>query len=39
MLQYEIYSSLPSNKTVQKNSQHCTKLHKNVRHVLHNKVF
>ena len=26
MLQYEFYSSLPSNKTVQKNSQHCTKM-------------
>ena len=25
MLQYEIYSLLPSNKAAQRNSQHCTK--------------
>ena len=39
MLQYEVYSPLPSNKTAQQNSQHCTKLHNEVYNVLHNKVY
>ena len=43
MLQYEVYSPLPSNKTAQQNSQHCTKLHNEVHNevynVLHNKVY
>ena len=38
ILRYEIYSLLPLNKTVQRNSQHCTKLHNELRNVLHNKI-
>ena len=30
MLQYEIYSPAPSNKTAQRNSQHCTELYNEV---------
>lgn len=37
MLQFEIYSLLPSNKTPQGNLQHCTKLYKEVHMVLRNK--
>ena len=43
MLQYEVYSALPSNKTAQENSEHCTKLHNEVPNevysVLHNNVY
>ena len=39
MLQYEIYSPVPSNKAAQRNSQHCTKMHNEVHNfVLHNKI-
>ena len=42
MLQREIYSVVPSNKTAQQNSQHCTKLHikvhKEERNVLQNNI-
>ena len=33
----EIYSPLPSNKTAQRSSQQCTKLHNVVQNVLHSK--
>ena len=39
LLQYEIYYPLPLNKTAQRNSQHCTKLHNEVQNVLHSKVY
>ena len=43
MLQYEIYSTLLSNKIAQENSQPCTKLHNElyneVNDVLHNKNY
>ena len=43
ILQYEIYSPLPSNKTAQRNSQHCTKLrsevHNEVHNVLHSNIY
>ena len=39
MLQFEIYSLLPSNKTKQWNLQHRTKLHNEVHHVLHKKSY
>ena len=38
MLEYEIYSPLPSNKTAQQNSQHCTKFYNKVHNVLYNKI-
>ena len=42
ILQYEIYSHVPLNKTAQRNPQHCTKLHSKVhnevRNVLHSKT-
>ena len=38
MLQYEIYSPLPSSKTAQRNWQHYTKLHNEVYNVLRNKI-
>ena len=38
MLEYEIYSPLPSNKNARQNSQHCTKFHNEVHNVLHNKI-
>ena len=43
MLQSEIDSPMPSNKTAQQNSQHYTKLHievhKEVYNLLHNKIY
>ena len=39
MLQYEIYSPLSSNKTAQRNSQHFTMMHNEVRNMLHNKIY
>ena len=39
MLQHEIYSLLLLNKTAQRNSQHCTKLHDEVHNVLHDKIY
>ena len=39
MLQYEVYSPFPSNKTAKQNWQHCTKLDSEVHNVLHNKVY
>ena len=39
ILPYEIYSPLLLNRTVQQNSQHCTKLHNKVYNVLHNKIY
>ena len=39
MLQCEIYSPLSSNKTAQRNSQHFTMMHNEVRNMLHNKIY
>ena len=39
MLQYEICSPLCSNKTAQRNSEHCTKLQDEIHNVLRNKVY
>ena len=36
---YEIYYPLPLNKTAQRNSQHCTKLHNEVHNVLRYKIY
>ena len=38
LFQYDIYYPSPLNKTAQKYSRHCTKLHNKVHNVFHNKI-